>query len=309
MLLILCPLMVHARYRSGVGYGDYHFGYISVGGGYTSLSQNIPEASTRGDLGYLLGAGYEFRMHNAWVSVGVQYMQEKSRSKIGEYDFNTPFGGLDDQNQKVNFYRYTIRQEDKQEMRTVDIPLMAGYYNNGFYVGAGFKFGFSVGSTITSGGDFDLKAQYDRYQEGPDAVFGNWGYYTNYPCPNKKYDFKMRTQISLIGEIGYDLLSTMDTKSTVCHMLKIGVYAEYGLRSVIPDDLLDPVSVCGMNMIDAAKAEADVCDARMNPYYMSTKSEGRRMVPFFVGIKLTYLIGGSWSSTATWHKGCQCYGN
>lgn len=309
LLIWLVPfsLCAHARSAGGVGHGDYHFGYISLSGGYTSISQNIPQAHTKGNWGGLLGIGYEFRMNNGWVSAGVQYMQHRSATSFDEYNFQTPFGGFDDQQppQKVTYYRYTVRQTDKQDWHSIDIPLLAGFYKNGFYMGAGFKVGFFVRPSISTEGELDLAAQYDRYI----GEIHDWNYYGTYPCPSLKTNCELQTQVSLLGEIGYDLLSSMDTRSTVCHMLKIGIYAEYGLHSVLPAKVQDPVLIEGKSMIEAAEQQLDVCHAHMTPYYLSSMSSDKRVVPFYVGIKLTYLIGGSWSSTATWHKGCQCYGN
>lgn len=289
----------------GVGHGDYHFGYVSVSGGYTSLSQNVENVTTKGSWGALLGAGYEFRMSNGWCSVGVQFMQEQSTTTPDEYVFNTPYGGVDNQvpPQRIEYFQYTIRQTDQQLWRTVDIPLMAGYYNSGFYVGAGMKVGFSVGSSITTGGQYDLGAKYEKYA----GILRNVNIYRTYEAADQKYDCKLRPQFSLIGEVGYDLLSSMMSNSTVCHMLKIGFYAECGLRSVRPVDSLDPIQLQGMNMADAALTNTDVTKAHMTPYYLSTQTEGKKVMPFYVGVKLTYLIGGSWSTTRTWHKGCQCY--
>jgi len=304
-ILSFCPLALFARTSMGVGHGDYHFGYISASAGYSSLSQNIPEVTTKGDLAWLVGAGYEFRMNNAWVSVGAQYLQEKSVSTPDEYTYQTPFGGEDNHipPRQISYYQYTIRQTDRQEWHTIDVPLMAGYYNNGFYVGAGFKVGFSINSSISTKGDYDLGAKYTRYV----GLLEDVQWMGTYLVPEQKYDCKLRPQFSLIGEIGYDLLSTMQTNSVVCHMLKIGVYAEYGLRSVRPDDSLTPIQLQGINMNEPAIANVPIDNAHMTPYYLSSQTEGRRVVPFYIGVKLTYLIGGSWSATRTWHQGCQCY--
>lgn len=288
----------------GVGHGDYHFGYISLSGGYTSLSQNVENVTTKGSWGAMVGAGYEFRMHNGWVSVGIHVMQEQSTTTPNSvYCWKSPVGGWDNERDQVEYYQYKIRQTDKQLFRTVDIPLLAGYYNNGFYVGAGFKVGFSVGSSITTQGEFDMGA---KYKDGIDVV-EHVNAYQLYTLEQKKYEGILRPQVSLLGEIGYDLLSNMTSNSTVCHMLKIGLYAEYGLRSIHPIDTMDPIQLNGMNFAEAAKVETDATAGQVTPYYFNTQTEGKRIAPFYVGVKLTYLIGGSWSTTRTWHKGCQCY--
>jgi len=302
--LILLVNSANLYARSPYAQADnYHFGYISAAAGYSSLSQNISTASTTGDLGYLVGVGYEFRRTSFWLSVGAQYMQHQSKTAIDAFEYIPPYKGLDDQGKNVDYYKYTIRQTDEQSWRTIDVPIQLGYYYNGFYVGAGAKVGFSMGSTITVSGGYELSALYTRYMQ----EFREVHYYTNYDLPKTQHNIDLRPQFSLIGEIGYDLLSPMMTNEAVCHVLKIGFYFEYGLRSVRPEGSIDVISIEGMSVEDAAKAKADVTKATLNPYYLSTATEGKRIVPYFVGAKLTYMIGGNRYATGTWHKGCMCY--
>jgi len=302
--LILLSICINANARKQYGYADnYHFGYISAAAGYTSLSQNIPNVATTGDFGYLVGLGYEFRHTAFWLSVGAQYMQHQSKTVIDAFAYIPPYKGMDDQAKNVDYYKYTIYQTDQQLWRTIDVPIQLGYYYNGFYVGAGAKVGFSVGSTITVSGEYDLSAKYNRYME----EFRDVNYYTHYSLPETKHNVALRPQFSLIGEIGYDLLSPMMTNDALCHVLKIGFYFEYGLRSVRPEGSMDVISIDGMSVEEAAKAKADITKATLNPYYLSTATEGKRVVPYFVGAKLTYMIGGNRYASGTWHKGCMCY--
>ncbi|MCQ2348826.1 MAG: hypothetical protein MJZ65_06570 [Paludibacteraceae bacterium] len=307
LCIALVPLLASARTRSysrsNTQADNYHFGYISAAAGYTSISQNIDNVHTTGDLGYLVGLGYEFRRNSFWLSVGAQYMQEKSKTEIDEFSFIPSFKGLDDQGRNVDYYRYTIRQTDQQAWQTIDVPILLGYYYNGFYCGAGAKVGFSMSSSITTGGNYDLSAQYERYI----GEFRQVNYYTNYPIDNRRFDCNLRPQFSLLGEIGYDLLSPMNTNSRICNVLKLGFYFEYGLRSVRPQNTLDIVSIGGKTVEEAARTGADVREATINPFYMSTATEGKWVVPYFVGVKLTYMIGGNRYATGTWHKGCMCY--
>ncbi|MCQ2342721.1 MAG: hypothetical protein MJZ75_04420 [Paludibacteraceae bacterium] len=302
-LLIIVPICLFARSRRGID-DNYHFGYISFAGGYSSLSQNVSNVSTTGDFGYLVGLGYEFRRSSFWLSVGAQYLQEKSRTEIDEFSYIPPFKGIDDQKKNVDFYRYTIRQADQQEWKTVDVPIMLGYYYNGFYVGAGAKVGFSMSSVIRTNGEYDLSAQYEAYID----EFRNVNYYKGYVLPEQSFECQLRPQFSLLGEIGYDLLSSVMTNQRVCHVLKIGFYFEYGLRTVRPEGSMSLISIQGMTPEEAAKQGASIKEpVTLNPYYLSEATEGKRIVPYLVGLKLTYMLGGNRNAAGTWHKGCMCY--
>lgn len=307
--VLLIPLAVCGRsyYRpsraKNVEPDNYHFGYISFSAGYSSLSQTVKNVHTTGDFSYLIGLGYEFRINSFWLSVGAQYMQEKSKTNVDEFKFRPQFKGLDDQEKAVTYYEYQIRQTDRQTWKTIDIPIMLGYYNSGFYVGAGAKVGFSIGSTISTKGEYDLSAQYDRYID----EFREVNYYTHYNVPEQQWNLKLRPQFSLIGEIGYDILSPVMTNKAICHVLKVGFYFEYGLRTPLPQDAMDPISIQGKSVVEAAKTKADVRQATINPFYLSASASDKWVVPYYVGVKLTYMFGGSRHNTGTWHKGCQCY--
>jgi len=305
LIITLCLLFAVHPASYGAGNGDFHFGYISASAGYSSLSQNIKDVTTKGSWAAIVGAGYEFRMNNGWASAGVQLTRHQSTTTPNTYVFDSPIGGWDSEKDAIEFYRYTIHQIDKQTFHSVDIPFMAGYYNSGFYIGAGVKVGFSVASSITTSGSFDLGA---KYKDGI-GIVEHVGPYTTYSMDEKRYSCNLQTQCALIGEIGYDLLSSMMTNSTICHMLKIGIYAEYGLRNIRPLGSMDPIQLQGMNYEEAARTygQVDATQGTITPYYLNTRTEGKRIAPYYVGVKLTYLIGSSWSASKTWHKGCQCY--
>lgn len=294
ILLLSVSISLDARNRWSLDEDNYHFGYVSVGAGYTSLSHKSGNISAKGGLGYQAGFGYEFRRHNAWVSAGLQYQRLGSELKINDYTYTPSVGGMDDLGRTVKEYRYNIHQRDEQNWMTVDIPVMAGYYNNGFYIGAGFKVGFPVYTAGKVSGSYDVDAVYDRYV----GVISDAHYYTIYPYEGSMSRYPLRPMVSVIGEIGFDFLSLMSSNDWLCHMLKLGLYFEYGLNSVKTSPLAESVTVNPNNITEAV----------INPYYATKHGAHSRTVPYMIGVKLTYMIGGSRSATATWHKGCQCYG-
>jgi len=274
----------------------YNFGYVSLGGGYTSLSQNVADVSTKGGLALLGGIGYEFRCKKFWLSVGAQYMMERSTTTVGTHHMYRPGKDNQDPPQDVTFH-YLIDQVDKQDWRTVDIPVMLGYYNSGFYVGAGAKVGFSLGSTITSTGSYELRGQYAKYV----GEWKNVNFYTTYQAKENKVKSALSPQVAIIGEAGYDVLATLRNKDRHCNILKVGFYFEYGLRSARPTDTVDPLSFNKENGLEIAN------EAVINPYYMTSDTKDNKIAPYMVGVKLTYMIGGNPYDSKTTHRGCHCY--
>lgn len=299
VMLVAGMLPVEARYfrRAGNVTGlkgdNYHFGYISGGLGYTSLQEEVPDFTPSGDLGGVVGFGYEFRNNSLWISAGLQLNFHRSKATLEEYKFNTP--GYDTQGKEVTLH-YLVNERDEQKWQFIEIPIMVGWYFKGFYIGAGPKVGYSLNSRIVSSGTYDLSATNELYgiefKDMPEH-----GY--------RQYDFEgehvasLKPMISLIGEIGYDLLSAVPTRSQLCHVLKLGFYFEYGLNSMV-----EPVSSNKRLQIDTK----DATKAVVNPYLASGMTEKYRVVPFYTGFKITYLVGGSRTARASgYHRGCNCY--
>lgn len=293
ILLLAVSMGTSARNRWSLDEDNYHFGYVSAGAGYTSLSYKSGSISVSGDVGFLAGIGYEFRRHNLWLSAGMQFENLRSSLRLDEYVYTPPVGGMDDIGRKVNEYHYTVNQEDAQSWMSFDIPIMVGYYNNGFYIGAGFKAAFPIQSKGTVRGTYDIDAVYDKYV----GTVSDMHYYKTYPYAGDR-SYNLKPMVSVIGEVGYDFMSLVTMSSTICHMLKLGMYFEYGLNSIQTSPVSEPLTINPEN----------ITDVQVNPYFATNEGTSYRTVPFLVGIKLTYMIGGSRSATATWHKGCQCYG-
>ena len=293
ILLLAVSMGASARNRWSLDEDNYHFGYVSAGAGYTSLSHNAGAMSANGNVGFLAGAGYEFRRHNFWVSAGLQFENLRSSLRLEEYVYTPPVGGMDDIGNKVNEYHYTVNQQDQQSWMSFDIPIMLGYYNNGFYIGAGIKAAFPVKSQGSVRGSYDIDAVYDEYI----GTMSDIRYYRTYPY-NGSRTYGLRPMVSLIGEVGFDFMSLVTMSSTICHILKLGMYFEYGLNGIQTSPIVEPLTINPDN----------ITDVQINPYFATQEGTSHRTVPYLVGVKLTYMIGGSRSATATWHKGCQCYG-
>lgn len=271
----------------------YHFGYIGGGVGYSMLSTNVKDMHAAGALGGNIGGGYEFRYSGLWSSVGIQFSLHNSSANLDNY--RESYRGIATNGNPATFY-YDVEQKDQNQWLNVGIPVMIGYYKYGFYVGAGAKIAYYLSPKVRSTGKYELSAKHDQYQ----VVFRNlpqYGY-TTYEY-NTKHMVKLRPELSVIGEIGYDLLSSMPTRSSLCHVLKIGFYFEYGLNKIITPSTAEHAIVVNPNNA----TQADVL-----PFLATSISKDSRVVPFYTGVKLTYVIGGSRTAhKGSFHHGCLCY--
>ena len=307
--LLLSVLMVMSFSVSGQGYrrhrpleggDDYHFGYVSGSVGYSMLQTNVPNAVPTGNVGGAVGIGYEFRNSGLWVNVGAQMSFHRSKLTIDPYDTRneadqTPYGGLDTQNQPTIFH-YSLQQTDEMQWNYLDIPILIGYYVRGFHIGAGVKVSYALNPKTVSTGVYTLSATNTVY----DVTFENMPDrgYMDYEFRSEKAN-RLNVGASLIGELGYDLLSSAPTRSRICHVLKLSFYIEYGLNNQLRN--LETPSM-RVEPIKGGDARYPV----INPY-LNTFAKPTRTVPFFTGVKLTYMIGGSRTARSGFHHGCMCY--
>ena len=294
------PLFSQAHRRGGILNGDhYHFGYVSGHVGYSILDMHTAGVMPLGNTGGGIGVGYEYRNSGLWANVGVQLSFHRSRLEIDPHSTNdeadqTPYYGLDTQGKSTRFI-YDVSETDKIQWTFLDIPIMFGYYKYGFHIGGGLKLSYALSGNTHAKGVYNLKAWNDDlqviFQDMPEHG------YTDYAFDNKQEN-RLKIGVSLIGEIGYDLLSSMPSYSRLCHVLKLAFYFEYGLNNIASG--WDPP------LRSVVPNRDNATEATINPY-LNTVNSPSRTVPFFAGAKITYMIGGSRTARAGMHHGCMCY--
>lgn len=297
------------RAKSASHDDNYHFGYVSGGVGYNTLIINDSRVSSTGSVGGMIGIGYEFRLNGFWLSVGPQLSFSNSTLTIeptiwkpGE---DSRFAGqtfYDDQG-KVIYPQYQIEQNDAIRWSFIDVPILLGYYNHGFYVGAGGKFSYAINSNTKSTGNYSFFAKYELYGENSPGPEIGHGYLPQREYSTKEEKINTLPYIALIGEVGYDVLSEVEQRGRINHVLKVGFYFEYGLSTMIKESATDKRFEY---TLQDEKGNYDLRYPTIHPYFQGTM-QGKRVVPFYTGLKVTYLIGGSRTARSGYHKGCQCY--
>lgn len=295
------------RRRGGLLAGDhYHFGYVSGHVGYSILDTRARGVMPVGNLGGGVGVGYEYRNSGLWANVGVQLSFHRSKLQLdpySTYDRTTspddavydPYRGLDTQGKSALFI-YDVNQTDEIQWTFLDIPVMFGYYKYGFHVGAGLKLSYALAASSRATGAYALKAMNDDYRP---VIFENMPDrgYTDYPFANQQ-DNRLNIGVSIIGEIGYDLLSSMPSYSRLCHVMKLSFYIEYGLNNLAKG--------WESTQRQVVPNPNNATQATIYPY-LNTVNSPSRTVPFFAGAKITYMIGGSRTARSGMHHGCMCY--
>ena len=289
------------RRRGGLADGDhYHFGYVSGHVGYSILDTHATGVMPMGKVGGGVGLGYEYRNSGLWANVGLQLSFHRSELRLDPYTVDHA-GKMRLTGTTVlpGILHYMVEQTDKIEWTFFDVPILFGYYTHGFYVGAGLKLSYAISAKTRTKGNYELSFSPELY----DATYKNMPErgLTTYEFESKQTN-RMNIGCGLIGEIGYDLLSSLPTNSRLCHVLKVGFYFEYGLNNLNKGGDKERFELPQPDENGEARAKEVV----FNPY-LNTKDSPKRVVPFFAGVKLTYMIGGSRTARAGFHHGCMCY--
>lgn len=312
MVLLLASPAVLAQTRRMLGGSrddNFHFLYVGGGAGYNTLFVSNGNTTSTGHTGGHVSVGYEFRLNGFWASVGPQLSfsnttialdpviwKPKEDRRYAQYTF------YDDQD-KVISPRYDIEQEDVIRWTFLDIPVMVGYYTHGFYVGAGGKFSYAISSDVVSTGNYTFSGTYDLYGNNSPGPEVGHGYIIAHPYESKGEAIRTLPSFSLVGEVGYDVLSSTRQRGSICHILKIGFYFEYGLTNMVQHP--EQESRYEFKTLDN-RGNYDLRYPTIHPYFRGSADQAR-VIPLYTGLKLTYLIGGSKTAKSGYHRGCQCY--
>lgn len=299
VLMISSPSWGQYR-KKGLDGDHFHFGYVTGHVGYSMLDTHATGVLPGGNIGGGVGLGYEYRNSGLWANLGVQVSFHRSHMRLDPYSTKDEadqslYRGIDTQGKSATFH-YLVNQTDQIEWNFLDIPVLFGYYTHGFHIGAGLKLSYPIYARTRVTGSYTLSATNDDYgvtfQDMPEQG------YKEYEISSMMSDNRLNVNVGLIGEIGYDLLSSMPSHSRTCHVLKLAFYFEYGLNNIAKGNESTIRSVI--------PNPQNATEATINPY-LNTINSPNRTVPFFAGAKITYMIGGSRTARAGFHHGCMCY--
>lgn len=254
--------------------------YLSLSGevGYYSLLENMQDVRTRGGVGGALGLGYEMRYNGFWLGVGLDVMYGSTTMTTAGFSVDREL--IDTQGKRVNYHYDVQSYTDTQHDLRVGIPLLLGFYTNGFYGGAGFKFSLAPYTATTPTIHYRTTGGYEKYIDDFENMPNH--FYTEYTV-NGRSEVKITPQAHVVAELGYDILNKERMSAyALCSVLKVALYAEYGLNSCLKGTIhesetysVDPVNPVILNP---------------SSYYAHKDLRNARIVPLFVGVKVTFML-------------------
>ena len=296
---LLCPLALFSAHRGYSGYSHYqhnglstnithHIG-LSTGLGYSVLFDDFSEIKTLGRVGGILGIEYEMKVNGFWLSIGpeVQYLSGKSLFKAT----GTEARILDTYGVMATYHYNFDEGQDIQQMLFVSLPITLGYHYHGLYFGGGVKIGYGLFGNESTQLEYTTTGTYsdyiDDFRQIPNHSYST---YQSSAIQNTKNKIK----ISVIGEVGYDVLSWYRNQyHSITSGLKVSLYVEYGLNNLGSGNTDLP-----LYKINPSNAQ----DIQINPFYYSRAGNAHKIHPFFAGVKITWLM-------CVKTKTCNCYEN
>lgn len=268
---------------------DKHYFSISASGGYFTLLESIDEIKTKGGAAGLFGIGYEFRFRHFYLATGVDVQYGVSTLTMAPFDVHAQI--LDTQGKPVNYHYHIEGYTDRQKDFRFGIPLMLGFYTNSVYLGVGAKFAYAPQTISYPTITYQTYGSYEQYIEDFENMPNH--FYTTYTTTGRN-EVKMHPQGYVIAELGYDILNKeRQSNYALCSVLKIALYAEYGLNSCMTGAKFDQQSY-EVNETNPSLLNVDA-------YYACHDLSRKRVVPFYVGVKVSFLLR---IRTAN----CQCEG-
>ena len=254
-----------------------HFLTVGASAGYSNLIENYNDLSTVGTIGGLAGIGYEMRIneHFYW-SLGAELQWVKANATYELAKQSMPI--IDTQGKPAIMYYQFDPITEYQRIMYVQVPVMVGFYERGFYLGGGIKVGLPVLSGVHQLSSYSTSVTYNEYV----GEFGGmpehgYGKYTL----DQEEKLAAQIKVSVAAEIGYDVLSSYRRSNAgVRHGLRIAAVCEYGLNNVVGAQKTS-------EMFEVSPEDATIVSVK--PFYQTHSMTGHSINNLYAGIKITWI--------------------
>lgn len=257
-----------------------HEVFVSLGGGLSSMQYETHLGNSEAETGWNFGIGYSYKLNRSW-SINAGFELAKYASSMKGSDFSESYD-TNDGEYDFTFKTKVSTYSESQRALYLNIPIMAQYElpignKLNFYVAGGAKIGIPISSTYTV-------AHPTVYNEGyyPDLnITYNYlnykGFGTFYPLDEENdLDLKFAVSVSLETGVKWKFSKKLD--------LYTGVYADYGLTSVKPDDAGTLVNY------DPTAENNFVLNSVLNSSQVNGSSLSDKVIPVSFGLKIRMAL-------------------
>ncbi len=249
--LILLTLMPACSIQSGHAQNMDNTSNIAfwTSGGYSCITNGVPETNMLGGTGMALGGGYELHYDHFALQTGLELIYGTSRMNRNDFIYTQSM--QDSEGSPYQGYFEFKNIVDQQKMINVGVPLMFGYQSVGnFYFLLGGKVLFHLyGSSITST-NVTSKAYYGNIiGDDDDGIFSEIPTH-GLTTERRSVRNSLRLKNIFIASIetGFFLTKPNHSHATNNHKsIRLALFADYGFSPIsdMSEDLIVNISKTG----------------------------------------------------------------
>jgi len=218
-------IVINAFYGLNVFAQATHEISVNGGGGLSTLHYKLNAGDRSGGFGGNLGVGYTYFFDYQWgIYTGAEVGFYNSKAKLDKVKAIT-YNLTDIEGDRFNLHTTISGYKETQNAIFLNIPVMAHYQINEYYILGGFKIGIPLSG----------KFKYDKatfLNEGYYPDLNNWGKtqefagYGTFAGKNSEGNIKFGVSVSFALEGGMKWFISRDL------MLYSGLYFDYGLNNI-----------------------------------------------------------------------------
>ena len=264
----------------------------SIGANFVQMVDFMRQTHMRLGGGGELGLVYEWQRDHFVLRTGLQYALQCPSLAVDSQWLAQEM--LDTRGVTMTYRGFLDERTDRMTLHQLTAPLMIGGTWSGFYLFAGAKFCVSLASTASVQAQLKTSGDYQgRYYEWFEDM-PNHGYHDFEPVAAKHALSLKRFDVRLAAEIGYSFALNPYSGLKLPPLLRIGLFAEYGLINMLSSTNTQP------------RTEADwtqYLQVNMTHIYASEESNKAQAKILVYGIRFTLLFPIS----PTREGGYKCY--
>lgn len=265
----------------------------SVSGNLVRTIDRLPQTNTRLAGGGEIGLAYEWQKGQFFLRTGVSYSLQCPSLAV---DSQWLEQNMSDTRGMPFTYRGLIYQRtDRLYAHQVTVPFMVGGTWRGVYLLGGLKLGIALAASarqnalLYTAGDYQGR-YYEWFENMP-----NHGYHDGEPVSSTHTIRLKRFDLRVAAEVGYTFTLHPHARLKPSSLLRVGLFAEYGLMNLHPSD----------NTAQRTAADwMQYLQVDMTHIYASKESNASQANLLVYGIRLTVLLPVS--DTTQRSRKCSC---
>lgn len=274
LTVVLSPLLFHFSPLSAQSYMG-----PTVSGNFVQTIDRIRQTRARLAGGGEVGFAYEWRREHLLLRTGLDYSLQCPSLALDSQWLAQDM--IDTRGMAVTYRGLLADRTDRLSLHQLTVPFFIGGTWHGVYVLVGARLCVSLASSarqqarLMTAGDYKGR-YYEWFEDMP-----NHGYHTFEPV-SSKHDIRFkRFDVHLAAELGYTFALNQYSGLKLSPLLRIGVFAEYGVINMLSSDNTSPRTTADWT---------EYLHVQMTHIYAAQESTGARVNLLTYGIRLTLLF-------------------